>query len=568
MESLHVIKRGLFLATKKGLDVIETGYTKGMTLIKSRKEIPAQIVPIISHIEEQLKSYSPFTIIIFTLVVIIIFRTICVVLSKMKNTWKNRLSFKDMLTTLYFMTPGAKKELEEAKKKAREEFKKLFKISKYKKIEFRDNKQNETTILKQIEQMSKGDTEAASCGKLTGAVYCDDSKVKYIASEANKIFSYSNLLHSDLYCGARFIESQLIKIGLDLFNGKEDSCGMTTNGGTYSILLAIYSYVKRGKSMGIKHPNIVVPITAHAAFFKAADMFGAECIKVPIDKVTAQVVLSKVRRSINKNTVCIVGSCPNFPHGIADDIEGLSEIAVKYNVPLHVDCCLGGFLVAFFQKGNIKMPKFDFNLKGVTSISADLHKYGLCPKGISLLMYSKHEYRKFNYFMYPRFMGGLYVTPSFDGSRTAGLIAASYAVLTSLGKNVYVNIAKAINEAVCKVKKFIEKECDLIKVIGDPYICSVAFTGQKIEYFYDEMGRRGWHFNMIIDPVGCSFVFTSANMNNVDTFIKDLRETHKLIKEGKQQPLSEETKLYGMTIPLPENIANQTLDVLLDSILD
>ena len=147
MESLHVIKRGLFLATKKGLDVIETGCTKGMTLIKSRKEIPAQIVPIITHIEDQLKTYSPFTIIIFTLVVIIVFRTICVVLSKMKNTWKNRLSFKDMLTTLYFMTPGARKKLEEAKKKAREEFKKMFKVSKFKKIEFRDNKQNETTIL-------------------------------------------------------------------------------------------------------------------------------------------------------------------------------------------------------------------------------------------------------------------------------------------------------------------------------------------------------------------------------------------------------------------------------------
>lgn len=569
MESLQMVKESIFSLTKNSLESIQSGYQYLFNLLqKQQEDMTIQVVPTITSFEELLESYSPYTVIIFTLFInFFIYLLICI-LCRLKKAWKNRASFNDIMTDLYLLLPGPKKKLEDTKKGAKEEFKKLFKVAKYKKIEFRDNSQNETTILKQIEQMAKGDSETASCGKLTGAVYCDIAKIKYIANEANKIFSYSNLLHADLYCGARFIESQLIKIGTDLFNGKEDSCGITTSGGTYSILSAIYAYVKRGKEMGITNPNIIIPVTAHAAFDKACEMFKIECIKIPIDPVTAQVNLSKVKGNINKNTICIVGSCPNFPHGIADDIESLSDIAVQYNVPLHVDCCLGGFLIAFYQKANLKIPKFDFNLKGVTSISADLHKYGLCPKGISLLLFSSHALRRYIYFSYPKFMGGFYATPTFDGSRTGGIIAASYAVLTSLGKNVYVNIAKKINEAVLKVKIFIKNECDLIKVIGDPYICSVAFTGQKIDYFYDELTRRGWHVNLILNPIGCSFVFTSANMDNVDTFIKDLKETHTIIKEGKEQPLSATTKLYGLTIPLPDKIAGQALDILLDSILD
>ena len=318
------------------------------------------------------------------------------------------------------------------------------------------------------------------------------------------------MLHPDIYCGGRFIESQLIKIGLDLFHGKADSCGVTTSGGTFSILTAMYCYKKRGESLGIEHPNILIPQTAHAAFYKAGDMFGIKVIKIPVDK-NYQVDLNKVKRAINKDTIVIVGSCPNFPHCIADNIEGLSKIAVSYKVPLHVDCCLGGFLVAFYEKARIQFPKFDFRLPGVTSISADLHKYGLCPKGISLLMFANHELRRFNYFIYQKFPGGMYCTPSFDGSRTGALIAAAYAVLITQGKNFYMNIAKTIHQCTMKVRKVIEEELDLLTVIGQPSICGVAFIGEKLDFIFDEMSRRGWHMNFLVEPRGLNFIFTYAN---------------------------------------------------------
>ena len=518
--------------------------------------------------EQELKNYSPFSLISFGILICICFLILKKLLKKSKKIFKFFCNFKENFVILMSKLPSNQEKIAKAKQEVKKEMATLFKQNKFKKIDFFDNGQDEHTILKKLEVISKSDNIAASTGKLTGAVYCGEEKIHRIASSASEIFSYSNLLHPDLYCGARFIESQLIKIGLELFNGKEDSCGMTTSGGTMSILSAMYAYIHRARENGIKKPEIICPDSAHAAFFKACYMFRAKCIKIPLDPKTYQVDLNKVKKAINKNTACIVGSCPNFPHSLMDDIEGLNEIALKYKIPLHVDCCLGGFLVAFYNRANINIPKFDFTLSGVTSISADLHKYGLCPKGISLLMYSKHEYRKYNFFTYPHFMGGFYCTPGFDGSRTAGISAASYAVLTSLGKNYYINIAKRINKAVLKVKEFVRKECPLFKIIGDPFICGFAITGDKMDFLYDILDKKGWHLNMIINPIGVSFIFTSANMENDDELIKDIKEAHEKIKTNNLEELSKKTKLYGMSIPLPENIAKNALDALCDAILD
>lgn len=252
-------------------------------------------------------------------------------------------------------------------------------------------------------------------------------------------------------------------------------------------------------------------------------------VKIPLDKQTYQVDLKKVERAINSNTVCIVGSMPNFPHGVFDDIEGLSKLAVKYKVPLHVDACLGGFLVCFMKSANISIPKFDFNLPGVTSISADLHKYGLCPKGISLLLYSSKEYRKHQYYFYPHFMGGLYPTPSFEGSRTPAFIAAAYAVMVHVGKDAYINQAKVIHKAICEIKNYANKNFKDIRVIGDPQICGIAFTGPKVAYVYEEMVGKHWHLNLINNPMGFSFVVTSANLPNVPNFIKDLHDSYNAV---------------------------------------
>jgi sphinganine-1-phosphate aldolase len=256
-------------------------------------------------------------------------------------------------------------------------------------------------------------------------------------------------------------------------------------------------------------------------------MYGIKLHLIPYD-ANYQVDIRKVKNAINSNTVVIVGSFPNFPHGICDDIEALSEIALAHDIPLHVDACLGGFLVAFHRYSNINTPKFDFVLKGVASISADLHKYGLCPKGISILLYKNKEYRKHQYFIYPKWMGGVYPSPTICGSRTSAFVAASYSIMMYLGKLTYINQAKRINEAINKIKKFVKENCKEINVIGNPMVCVVAFTGKKIMYVFDEMNKKKWSLNIICNPQGFSFVITSANVENIDNgkFLNDLKESY------------------------------------------
>ena len=553
---------------KLGLDLLENCHTYFYSIMNSQNIIPKKYITKISLFEEQLKSYSSFTLICMSLLLIFLFNLLKIFYSYFLKIVYFFINIKENLALLYIKLPGPKKQLSEAKMKIDAEFKKMF-SKKFKKIEFYDNKQDYTKILSKMEQNFSGDNTKIQSGKLTGSVYCLNDQIKYIAGEAAKMFLYSNLLHPDIYSYTRYIESELIKIGIQLFNGKKDACGITTNGGTMSIINAIYSYVNRGRKLGIKNPEIIISITAHCAFEKACEIFGVKCIKIPLDKKTYQINLSLVEKNISKNTICLVGSFPNFPHCVSDDIEKLSKLGIKYNIPVHCDCCLGGFLVAFHERAGINdTPLFDFRLPGVTSISADLHKYGLCPKGISLLLFSKHEYRRNLFFIYPHWPGSTYITPSFEGSRTGALIAASFAILTSMGKEFYSNNALEIYNAVKKVKEFIKKNCDLIEVIGNPFICGVSFTGKYIPNFYDMITEKGFAVNYLNSPEGIGFIFTSANVKNADNYMKTLKEINDKLKIEKPQKCSEVAKLYGLSYNLPIGIATDAIESYPDILLD
>ena len=568
METLTTLFSLSKKAFKLGLDLLENCHTYFYSIMNSQNIIPKKYITKMSLFEEQLKSYSSFTLICMGLLIIFLFNLLKIFYSYFLKIVYFFINIKENLALLYIKLPGPKKQLSEAKMKIDAEFKKMF-SKKFKKIEFYDNKQDYTKILSKMEQNFSGDNTKIQSGKLTGSVYCLNDQIKYIAGEATKMFLYSNLLHPDIYSYTRYIESELIKIGIQLFNGKKDACGITTNGGTMSIINAIYSYVNRGRKLGIKNPEIIISITAHCAFEKACEIFGVKCIKIPLDKKTYQINLSLVEKNISKNTICLVGSFPNFPHCISDDIEKLSKLGIKYNIPVHCDCCLGGFLVAFHERAGINdTPLFDFRLPGVTSISADLHKYGLCPKGISLLLFSKHEYRRNLFFIYPHWPGSTYITPSFEGSRTGALIAASFAILTSMGKEFYSNNALEIYNAVKKVKEFIKKNCDLIEVIGNPFICGVSFTGKYIPNFYDMITEKGFAVNYLNSPEGIGFIFTSANVKNADNYMKTLKEINDKLKIEQPQKCSEVAKLYGLSYNLPVGIATGAIESYPDIILD
>ncbi|KAK7374771.1 hypothetical protein VNO80_08210 [Phaseolus coccineus] len=239
-------------------------------------------------------------------------------------------------------------------------------------------------------------------GKCSGTVYIGGSESDghfSVINEACSMFAHTNPLHLDVFKSVARFEAEVVAMTAALLGSKEISsggqiCGNMTSGGTESILLAVKSsrdYMKSKK--GIARPEMIIPLSGHSAYDKAAQYFNIKLWRAPVDK-NFKADVKAIRRHINKNTILIVGSAPGFPHGIIDPIEELGHLASSFGICFHVDLCLGGFVLPFARELGYPIPPFDFSVKGVSSISVDVHKYGLAPKGTSVVLYRNHEIRK------------------------------------------------------------------------------------------------------------------------------------------------------------------------------
>mmetsp|Transcript_110717 Transcript_110717/g.155417 ORF Transcript_110717/g.155417 Transcript_110717/m.155417 type:complete len:212 (+) Transcript_110717:524-1159(+) len=211
-------------------------------------------------------------------------------------------------------------------------------------------------------------------------------------------------------------------------------------------MLATRNYMRTKK--GIYTPNIVLPNTAHPAFFKACHYYNIEPRSIDIDKTTMKGRVDLMKKAIDKNTIGLVGSCPTFPHGVIDDIVALSKLAVSKKIGLHVDCCLGGFIVPFMKECGVELPPFDFRLPGVTSISCDHHKYGMAPKGVSIIMFKELDMLHGAHFTKSDWSGGLYATPTPAGSRCAAPSVGAWFCMQYFGREKYKEFSKIISGAV------------------------------------------------------------------------------------------------------------------------
>ncbi len=256
--------------------------------------------------------------------------------------------------------------------------------------------ETEASVLKLMQTRRELDTRYWSDGRVTGAIYHGGREYMDFIGRVYGMFAFANPLHCSIHPATRQMESEVISMVTKMYNGDPNAgvCGAFTTGGTESILMAMKAYRDYGRShRRIASPNVVACVTAHAAFDKAAQYFGIELRKART-RSDMQVDVAHVRSLIDSNTVALVGSAPQYAHGTIDDIEALGELAASYGVGLHVDCCLGGFLLPFLAKAGYALPKhFDFRVAGVTSISCDPHKYGFAPKGSSLVLFRTPELR-------------------------------------------------------------------------------------------------------------------------------------------------------------------------------
>lgn len=327
----------------------------------------------------------------------------------------------------------------------------------------------------------------------------------------------------------------------------------------------------------------ILPETAHTAFRKAAEYFGIKVNLVACPAPEYQVDVRRVSRLINANTVLLVGSAPNFPHGIIDDISGLSRLALRKKLCLHVDCCLGSFLVPFLDKAGFETELFDFRLKGVTSISCDTHKYGFAPKGNSTVLYRTAELRTYQYFVSPDWTGGVYASPGIAGSRPGALIAGCWASMMSVGENGYIDACGKIVGTAKKIVTAIEETPALkgeLEILGKPLVSVVAFTARNLDIYdvADGMSAKGWHLNALQNPPAIHVAVTMPIVKVWEKLLSDLevvveaeREKERVrLVEGKGvkgKAMGDSAALYGVAGSLPNksvvvDLATGFLDLL------
>lgn len=430
-------------------------------------------------------------------------------------------------------------------------------------------------------------------GKVSGAVYHGGDELLNIQADAMKLFSVSNPIHADVFPAVRKMEAEVVAMVLALFHAPESGAGATTSGGTESILMACLSARQKGYAeRGITEPEMIIPVTAHAAFHKAADYFKIKLHLVACPAPAYTVDVSRVRRLINPNTVLLVGSAPNYPHGIVDNIPALSKLAVQYKIPLHVDCCLGSFLMPCLSKAGFESPwaeegGFDFKLAGVTSISVDTHKYGFAPKGNSVILYRTKKLRQYQYFTCPEWTGGVYGSPSVAGSRPGALIAGTWASIMSVGEKGYVDATHKIVTTRMTIQNAIKQHPVLkeaFAVMGEPMVSVVAFEAVDptidIYDLADAMSKRGWSLNSLQSPPGVHIAVTLpiTQPGVVDGLIDDLvaviqEEKEKVAERSKAGGSLEKShkghtaQLYGVAGSLPDkSIVERLVVAYLDTL--
>ena len=389
-------------------------------------------------------------------------------------------------------------------------------------------------------------------GKVSGAVYHGGDDLSELLADTIKQFLVSNPLHPDVFPGVRKMEAEIVSMVLRMYNAPSTAVGATSSGGTESILLSCLAMREWARATkGIREPELIIPVSAHAAFDKAGQYFGIKIHHIPVDPITRKVNVGRVARAINSNTIGMVGSAPNFPDGVIDDIPNLAKLAKRHNILLHVDCCLGSFLVPFLDKAGFETEPFDFRIDGVTSISCDTHKYGFGPKGLSTILYRSAELRRFQYYVKTDWPGGVYATPTLSGSRPGSLIAGTWAAMMKLGQSGYTQSCRDIVGAAKEIHTRIEREIPELFVLGKPIVSVIAFGSAagnvSIYDVGDHMSKKGWHMNGLGGDVPAIHIaVTRLTIPVVNEFVADLKEAVKVARSTFSGKKGSMATLYGL----------------------
>ncbi|MBK6519607.1 MAG: aspartate aminotransferase family protein [Polyangiaceae bacterium] len=332
-------------------------------------------------------------------------------------------------------------------------------------------------------------------GKLFAYVFEAGPEVEEVGKQAYMAYLTENGLDPTTFPSLLKFENDLVDMARRHLGGDERVVGNFTSGGTESILLAVKTARDwfRARRPGVR-PQMLVPITAHAAFHKAAHYFDVDTVIVDVDPETFRADPAAMKAAISDRTMLLVASACSYAHGVVDPVTEIAALAKERGLLCHVDGCMGGFMLPYFQRLGAAVPAFDFRVPGVTSMSMDFHKYGLCPKGASVVLYASEELRKFQIYACSEWTGYTMINNTIQSSKSGGPLAAAWAVLNHLGEDGYTRIAKDLLAARDALVAGIDATPGL-RMLGRPDMSMVGFTSDEISVFAlsDELKARGWH---------------------------------------------------------------------------
>ena len=376
----------------------------------------------------------------------------------------------------------------------------------------------------------KRENDASYDGRMFGMDFYASDDGQRAAEEAYLMFMWENRLDPTVFPSVVELEAEVVSMAARHLGGDAQTAGSFTSGGTESVLLAVKTARDKARAeRGVKNANMVIPITGHPCFHKGAAYFDVEARVVPVDPVTFQADVDAMRDAIDDDTVLLVGSAPSFAHGVVDPIEAIGALGLERGVPVHVDGCIGGFLLPYFRRAGADVPPFDFSVPGVTSMSMDFHKYAYAAKGASIVLYKDASYWRHQVFTYSGWPGYTIVNPTIQSSKSGGPLAATWAVLRHYGDDGYLEIGKQLKAARDTIVEAVNG-IEGLRVLVQPHMSLVAIGTEGIPVFslLERLDAKGWHLRpqLRIGDLPESFHMTilPRNLPHLDAFIDDLRE--------------------------------------------
>jgi sphinganine-1-phosphate aldolase len=381
-------------------------------------------------------------------------------------------------------------------------------------------------VLSRIDDLKRDDVRWRD-GRAFSLVYYAGAEVLAVAEEAYRRYATENALNTDAFPGLRTIQSDVVAIVGGWLNAGDDGAGFMTSGGTESILMAVKAARERGrKERGITSPNVVLPTSAHAAFEKGCYYFGLESRRVAVG-ADWRADVGAMEAAIDDNTVLLVGSAPQYPQGVIDPISEIAALAGARDINCHVDACMGGVTLTYMARLGEKVPPWNFEVPGVTSISVDLHKYGYTAKGASVIIHRNKRLRSYQTFVTDNWLGGVYGSSGVLGTKGGGSMAAAWAVMHHLGNDGYMRVTAAARKA-CLLLAAAVAAIPALVIRAEPQATLLAFGAAdeaQLDVFAvaDALWRRGWYVDRQGPPPSLHCTVSVVHDGKIAAFVDDLK---------------------------------------------